>query len=146
MAKHVCPVWLGHLLASPLRKLLNNPKSMLGKHVIKDMIVLDIGCAMGFFSLPLAEMVGAQGKVICIDFVLAFAVVHEVQNADKFFSEIYEAIKSNGSLLVEEPKLHVSKNDFEITVSLAERKGFKAINRLCTFFDRTVLLQKQNIH
>jgi len=188
MAKYVCPVWVGHLLASPLRKLLNNPKSMLGKHVIKDMIVLDIGCAMGFFSLPLAEMVGAQGKVICIDlqekmletlkkraykaglldrietslcrqdslglkgfsdkidFVLAFAVVHEVQNADKFFSEIYEAIKSNGSLLVEEPKLHVSKNDFEITVSLAEQKGFKAINRLCTFFDRTVLLQKQNIH
>jgi 2-polyprenyl-3-methyl-5-hydroxy-6-metoxy-1,4-benzoquinol methylase len=67
MAKHVCPVWVGHFLASPLRKLLNNPKSMLGKHVIKDMIVLDIGCAMGFFSLPLAEMVGAKGKVICID-------------------------------------------------------------------------------
>ena len=188
MAKHVCPAWVGHLLASPLRKLLNNPESILGKHVIKDMIVLDIGCAMGFFSLPLAEMVGAQGKVICIDlqekmletlkkraykaglldrietylcsqdslglkgfsdkidFVLAFAVVHEAQNAGKFFSEIYEAIKSNGSLLVAEPKLHVSKNDFEITVSLAEQKGFKVINRSCTFFDRTVLLQKQNIH
>lgn len=52
MAKHVCPVWVGHLLASPLRKLLNNPKSMLGKHVIKDMIALDIGCAR--FSIVLS--------------------------------------------------------------------------------------------
>ena len=28
---------------------------------------MDIGCAMGFFSLPLARMVGSGGKVICVD-------------------------------------------------------------------------------
>lgn len=67
MAEHVCPVWVGRLLASPLRKLFNNPKKILGQHVADGMTVLDIGCAMGFFSLPLAEMVGVQGKVICID-------------------------------------------------------------------------------
>jgi 2-polyprenyl-3-methyl-5-hydroxy-6-metoxy-1,4-benzoquinol methylase len=31
------------------------------------MLVADIGCAMGFFSLPLAQMVGPNGKVICVD-------------------------------------------------------------------------------
>jgi cyclopropane fatty-acyl-phospholipid synthase-like methyltransferase len=31
------------------------------------MTVADIGCAMGFFSLPLAKMVGADGKVVCVD-------------------------------------------------------------------------------
>jgi 2-polyprenyl-3-methyl-5-hydroxy-6-metoxy-1,4-benzoquinol methylase len=67
MAEHVCPVWVGHLLASPLRKLFDNPKKILGQHVTDGMTALDIGCAMGFFSLPLAEMVGVQGKVICID-------------------------------------------------------------------------------
>ena len=67
MAEHVCPVWVGHLLASPLRKLYNNPKKILGQHVTDGMTALDIGCAMGFFSLPLAEMVGVKGKVICID-------------------------------------------------------------------------------
>lgn len=67
IADHVCPVWVGHLLASPLRKLLQNPKKILAPHVEEGMTALDIGCAMGFFSLPLAEMVGSQGKVICID-------------------------------------------------------------------------------
>ena len=67
MAEHVCPVWVGHLLASPLRKLFDNPKKILGLHVTSGMTALDIGCAMGFFSLPLAEMVGVQGKVICVD-------------------------------------------------------------------------------
>ena len=39
----------------------------MGPYVKPGMNVLDIGCAMGFFSLPLAEMVGAAGKVICVD-------------------------------------------------------------------------------
>lgn len=67
MAEHVCPVWVGYLLASPLRKLLQNPKKILRPYVDAGMTVLDIGCAMGFFSLPLAEMVGPNGKIICVD-------------------------------------------------------------------------------
>jgi 2-polyprenyl-3-methyl-5-hydroxy-6-metoxy-1,4-benzoquinol methylase len=31
------------------------------------MTVLDLGCAMGFFSLPMAEMVKPEGKVVCVD-------------------------------------------------------------------------------
>ena len=31
------------------------------------MTVIDVGCAMGFFSLPMAEMVESEGRVICID-------------------------------------------------------------------------------
>ena len=184
MAEHVCPVWAGHLLASPVRKLFDNPKKILGPHVASGMTALDIGCAMGFFSLSLAEMVGAQGKVICIDlqekmieglikrarkaglserietrlcskdslgleeftaivdFALAAAVVHEVPNADRFFSEIYEAIKPDGKFLVSEPKGHVSDSEFGTTVSLAEQKGFHLINRSQTLFGRAALFQK----
>ena len=67
MAQSVCPVWVGHILACPLRKLFQNPKKILGTYIQEGMKVLDIGCAMGFFSLPLAEMVGSNGKVICVD-------------------------------------------------------------------------------
>ena len=67
MAKHVCPVWIGYLLASPIRKLFQNPNKILSPFIIKNMTVLDVGCAMGFFSLPAAKMVGQNGKVICLD-------------------------------------------------------------------------------
>jgi ubiquinone/menaquinone biosynthesis C-methylase UbiE len=67
VAEHVCPVWVGYLLASPVRKLLQNPNKILKPYVNEAMKVADIGCAMGFFSLPLARMVGANGKVICVD-------------------------------------------------------------------------------
>ena len=65
---HVCPVWIGYILASPIRKLIwENPNRILKPYVKEAMTVADIGCAMGFFSLPLAKMVGASGKVICVD-------------------------------------------------------------------------------
>ena len=67
MAKRVCPFWLGYLLALPLRRCLHNPERILGPYVRAGMTVLDVGCAMGFFSLPLARMVGPGGKVVCVD-------------------------------------------------------------------------------
>jgi 2-polyprenyl-3-methyl-5-hydroxy-6-metoxy-1,4-benzoquinol methylase len=67
MVQHVCPVWMGYVLANPTRKLFQNPGRILRPYVNEGMKVLDIGCAMGFFSLPLARMVGAGGKVICVD-------------------------------------------------------------------------------
>ena len=67
MADHVCPPWIGRLLLSPLRKLFENPKKILGPFVDEGMVVLEPGCAMGFFTLSLARMVGPDGKVIAVD-------------------------------------------------------------------------------
>jgi ubiquinone/menaquinone biosynthesis C-methylase UbiE len=63
----VCPYWLGYLLVSPLRKLFQDPEKILGGHVRAGMTVLDVGSAMGFFSLPMARRVGTGGRVICVD-------------------------------------------------------------------------------
>ena len=67
MAEHVCPYWVGYFLASRLRKFLQNPGKILAPYVRPNMTVLDVGSAMGFFSLPMAEMVGPGGKVVCVD-------------------------------------------------------------------------------
>jgi len=67
MAEHVCPVWVGYLLASPVRKIFQSPEKMLAPYIQPGMMVLDVGCAMGFFSLPLARLVGTGGRVISVD-------------------------------------------------------------------------------
>ncbi len=66
MAAHICPVWIGYLLASPLRKMLQSPK-ILKPYMKKGMTVVDFGSAMGYFSIPMAKLVGRSGKVICVD-------------------------------------------------------------------------------
>jgi 2-polyprenyl-3-methyl-5-hydroxy-6-metoxy-1,4-benzoquinol methylase len=67
MGDHICPLWAGRVLSSPLRKLYQNPRKILDPYVTAGMTVLDAGCAMGFFSLPIARMVGPHGKVFCVD-------------------------------------------------------------------------------
>ena len=67
MPERVCPVWIGYLLASPIRKLLQNPNTIIRPYISEGMTVMDIGSAMGFFSIPMAKVVGKTGKVICVD-------------------------------------------------------------------------------
>ncbi len=64
---HVCPVWVGLLLASPIRRLFEHPGRILGPFVSRGSTVIDIGCAMGFHSLDLARIVGPEGRVVCFD-------------------------------------------------------------------------------
>lgn len=167
MADHTCPVWIGYLLASPLRKLVENPDKILKPYVKENMTVLDVGSAMGFFSLPMVKMVGTNGQVICVDLqqkmldalvkrankaglaqniktrlasendlnlkgfkstidvALAFHIVHEVNDPNKFFNDIFDALKNNGRLLFSEPPGHVSKEAFRKSLDLAEKIGFK---------------------
>ena len=63
----VCPWWLLPTFDNPLRRLIHNPYRMLGGLVHSGQTVVDLGCGMGYFSIPLARMVGPQGKVICVD-------------------------------------------------------------------------------
>jgi len=67
MAEHICPWWVGYILVSPLRRLLQNPRKILAPYIKPGTVALDVGCAMGFFSLNMAEMAGPEGKVVCVD-------------------------------------------------------------------------------
>jgi len=67
MAERVCPFWVGYLLLSPLRRLLENPDKILGRFVREGMTVLEPGCGMGYFTLPMARMVGPEGRVVAVE-------------------------------------------------------------------------------
>lgn len=64
---HICPWWMGYFLINPLRRFSDNPEKMFQPYLKPGMTVIDYGCAMGYFSIPLARMVGPSGKVHCFD-------------------------------------------------------------------------------
>jgi 2-polyprenyl-3-methyl-5-hydroxy-6-metoxy-1,4-benzoquinol methylase len=63
----VCPWWLCFTFDNPLRKLLHNPEAILRPYVHPGDRVIDIGPGMGYFTIPLARLVGPKGHVIAID-------------------------------------------------------------------------------
>jgi ubiquinone/menaquinone biosynthesis C-methylase UbiE len=68
-----------------------------------------------------------KGKV---DFVLAFAMVHEVTEKAAFFKELLAALASKGKLLISEPAWHVKDADFKRTLETAQSVGLKVESAL----------------
>lgn len=54
-------------MTSPLRKLQQNPKKILAPYINQGIKILEVGSAMGYFSIPMAKMTGQNGKVYCVD-------------------------------------------------------------------------------
>jgi ubiquinone/menaquinone biosynthesis C-methylase UbiE len=67
---------------------------------------------------------GTDDLAGAVDFLLAFAVVHELPDPAGFFVESRAALKTGGKALVAEPTGHVSGDAFAATVTLAEQAGF----------------------
>ena len=58
-----------------------------------------------------------------IDFALAFWMIHEVPDRFAFFKQISNALKPYGLLLAAEPIMHVSRKNFDQTLSAAAGAG-----------------------
>ena len=184
MSKRVCPWWLGHLLASPLRRLAYNPAEIVRPYVQPGMTVLEPGPGMGFFTLELARKVGASGRVIAVDiqprmldrlkrraakvglldridvrlasansmgladlagkvdFILAFAVVHEFPDTNCFFSEVATVSKRGARFLLAEPTGHVKPAEFEAELKAAAPAGFVLKDRPAIKRSHAALLEK----
>jgi ubiquinone/menaquinone biosynthesis C-methylase UbiE len=87
------------------------------------------------YSTPLEKIIQLikceQDKINApekVDFILAFYMVHEVPDKDKFFAALKNILNENGEFLIVEPKFfHVSKKGFNSTLGKAESVGFKAV-------------------
>ncbi len=64
---HVCPVERAGSLDGRLRQWIHRPEKILRPYVKEGMTTLDLGCGPGFFTVAMAHMVGAQGRVIAAD-------------------------------------------------------------------------------
>lgn len=50
-----------------IRHLISPPKKKLSKFVSSGIVAADVGCGPGYFTIPMAEMVGPTGKVYAAD-------------------------------------------------------------------------------
>ncbi len=112
MAGRVCPWWMGYLLISPVRRwLMGNPETMLEPYVREGMTVLEPGPGMGFFTLPLARMVGPTGRVIAVDI--------QAKMLDKLEKRAHQADLLDRIELKEAEATRFTRTDWESTVDFA---------------------------
>jgi SAM-dependent methyltransferase len=76
------------------------------------------------------------------DFVLAFALVHELPSRAVFFEETARCLKRHGMLLLAEPAGHVKPRDFEDELKCAASAGFRLAARPAIRSSLTALLER----
>lgn len=81
-----------------------------------------------------------QGRV---DFTLAFAVVHEMPSASRFFAEAAKVSKPGAALLLVEPAGHVKEEEFKTELEAAAKAGFAVAERRHIRRSQAVALKKQ---
>jgi len=64
---HVCPWYCCFTFDNIFRKWLQNPDKIIAGFVHPGDTVVDIGPGQGYFSIPMARIVGEQGRIIAID-------------------------------------------------------------------------------
>ena len=92
--------------------------------------------------LATSESLGLTDVAAQVDFVLAYAVVHEMPSSSSFFEQASAACKAGARLLLVEPKGHVSREEFEGELRDAAGAGFRLVDRPKTGRGHTALLEK----
>ena len=72
---------------------------------------------------------GIEDLRSAVDFVLAFAVVHELPSAESFFRQAAAAMKPGAGMLFAEPAGHVKAYEFDGSLSIAAKAGLAAAGR-----------------
>jgi ubiquinone/menaquinone biosynthesis C-methylase UbiE len=63
----VCPWWLCFTFDNPLRRIFHQPEKILSPYLRPGDQTVDIGSGMGYFTIPMARMVGPLGRVTAVD-------------------------------------------------------------------------------
>ena len=77
-----------------------------------------------------------------VDFALAFWVVHELPDVERFFADLHESLRLGGKVLVTEPRGHVSQSSFTEELERASRSGLHVSSRSETRSSLSVVLER----
>jgi ubiquinone/menaquinone biosynthesis C-methylase UbiE len=89
-----------------------------------------------------ADSMGIEDLAGRVDFVLAFAVVHEMPSVEGFFRQAARALKAGGNVLFAEPAGHVKPEAFEAELESAARAGLRTALRPAVRRSRAAVLIK----
>lgn len=77
-----------------------------------------------------------------VDFALAFWVVHETPDAGRFVGQVGDGLKEGARLMIVEPSLHVTPEEFEETVKACAAHGMRLESRPQIWLNRAAVFAK----
>ncbi len=77
-----------------------------------------------------------------VDFALAFWMAHEVADVRKFLGQVFSVLNPSGSVLLVEPRIHVTAPEFQRIITHARAAGFTVEEAPLVRISRSAILRK----
>ncbi|MFW6227544.1 MAG: class I SAM-dependent methyltransferase [Bacteroidota bacterium] len=130
----------------PMARMLNETGKIIALDIQQGMLDLvkrkmeanEISNVIELENRPFSSI----GYKNCMDFILAFYVIHEIPEQEKLFRTIHDALKQGGKLFVSEPVFHVKKEPFQLVMENFRETGLNLVDRPSIFFSRTAVFEK----
>jgi len=116
-------------------------------------IAVDLQQKMLDIMIQRAQRAGLAGRIVPhlgradaiaidqpVDFILAFWMVHEVPDQEKYFNHLKTLLAPGARILIAEPKMHVGAEDLKRTLDMAQSCGLQCIEEPDIRFSRAALL------
>jgi ubiquinone/menaquinone biosynthesis C-methylase UbiE len=121
----------GHVLAIDRQQRMLTILRQRARHASLERRISPICCSAE--HLPVTRQV---------DMVLVFWMAHEVPNQHDMFAALATLLKSGGKLLLAEPNMHVSRNQYQHIFQQAHTTGLQPIPGPAIGFSRSALFLK----
>lgn len=86
-----------------------------------------------------SQRIGVQQS---LDFVLAFWMLHETPDTQRFLDEVHTLLKPGSKCLIVEPKMHVSQELLDSAIEQAQEVGFIVSAKPKVRLSRAVVLER----
>ncbi|WP_455276389.1 class I SAM-dependent methyltransferase [[Eubacterium] cellulosolvens] len=135
--KFPAPSYVGHFLDSGFRKFMQPPAKIIERSGIKkNMIVMDLGCGQGTYTIDVARTIGKKGKVYAVD--IQQAMINKLEK--KLGKTEYKDIQNIILKVADAYELPLPENSLDLVYIVAvlqeipdEKRALKEIYRVLKY-------------
>lgn len=134
------------LTSESRRKVLPPEKTLINLGLHEGDTMADIGCGVGYFTIPAAEIVGGSGKIFAMD--ISSEMLKEVQSKieKNNISNIETVVTEENDLKIENDKVSFAFISFVLHEADNKEKFLKEIRRIISPKGRIAIIEWKKVN
>jgi ubiquinone/menaquinone biosynthesis C-methylase UbiE len=128
------------------REMLPPEKTLISLGLKKGDIMADIGCGIGYFTIPASKIVGDSGRVFAMDIIPEMLQEVEIKMSKENVSNVETVLTKENDLKLEEDKITIAFMSTVLHETEDKEKFLREVKRIISPEGRIAVIEWQKIN
>jgi ubiquinone/menaquinone biosynthesis C-methylase UbiE len=128
------------------REMLPPEKTLISLGLKKGDIMADIGCGIGYFTIPASKIVGDSGRVFAMDIIPEMLQEVEIKMSKENVSNVETVLTKENDLKLEEDKITIAFISTVLHETEDKEKFLREVKRIISPEGRIAVIEWQKIN